>query len=68
MSVMEILWSISTLLCGFSVIGMLYVYRSMERSLGTLSLVLHELIIHQHRSVQYGARIQGMAEDTTVAE
>jgi hypothetical protein len=67
MTVMEILWSISTLLSGFSVIGMLYVYRSMEQSLFTLSTVIHALIINNHRS-EYGAGIPSMAKDTEMAE
>lgn len=65
---MEMIYSIITLFCAFSVIVMLSVYMSMEKSLGILTIVIHELISYQHRSVQHGTSIQGMAEDTEVGK
>lgn len=67
MSVMEILCSISTMLSVFNVIGMLYIYRSMERSMDVLTRTLHEMIIQQG-VLAYGTAIRRVVEDTKVEE
>ncbi len=47
MTTMVILLSISLFMMGISVIGMLYIYRSLERSMDVLVLSIHQLIINQ---------------------
>jgi hypothetical protein len=67
MTLMQILWAITTLASGLSVIGMLHIYHSMERSMDVLTRTLHEMIIQQG-VLAYGTAIQRVAEDTEVAE
>lgn len=66
MTVIEGLWCVSTLMCGFSVIGMLYVYRSMERSMEVLTRTLHEMTLSTRSN--YGQGVQRVAEDTKVEQ
>jgi hypothetical protein len=47
MNTITILFSISLFMMGISVIGMLYIYRSLERSMDVLVLSIHQLIINQ---------------------
>ena len=67
MTIAEIMWCVSTLLCGFSVIGMIYIYKSMETSLSILSVCLHHIILNKG-VVEYGTGIPRMAEDTEMAK
>lgn len=67
MSVIEILWCLSTMLCVISVMGMLYIYRLMQQSMDILSTVLSELIIKQG-VVCYDSRVQGVAKNTEMAK
>ena len=55
MTLIEGLWCISTLACAGSVVGMLYVYRSLEQSMDILTGALNNLIITQG-VLAYGAR------------
>jgi hypothetical protein len=67
MTFATICWAISTFLCAGSVLGMLSIYKSMEKSMAVLTSILHEVIIKQGE-FKYDARIPSMAEDTEVAE
>ena len=69
LDVMHILWSISTLACAGSVLGMLWIYKSFDRSLQILTNIIHLQLARQHRSDrEHGARIHSMAKDTEMAE
>jgi hypothetical protein len=48
------------------VLGMMFIYKSLERSMEVLVLSLHEMIKYQWR--ENAPRVQGMAENTEVVE
>jgi hypothetical protein len=67
MDFMKILWAASTLSCTISVIGLISIYRKMSIGLSIISVALHHIVINKG-VVEYGSRVQGVAEDTEVAE
>ncbi len=66
-NLMHILWLLITISCLFSMSLMLYVYKSMEQSLSALSVLLHEVIVFNHRR-ENETGISGMAKDTKVGQ
>ena len=67
LELMKILWAASTITCSISVIGMIQIYRKMSIGLSIISVALHHIVINKG-VVEYGSRVQGVAEDTKVAE
>ena len=66
-ALLKILWAASTITCSISVISLISIYRKMSIGLSILSVALHHIIINKG-VVEYGSRVQGVAEDTKVAE
>lgn len=67
MEFMKILYAASTITCCLSVIGMLSIYGKLMQRLSLLAIAVHHIIIHKGR-VEYGSGVQGVAENTKVAE
>lgn len=69
--IIEVICCISIILMSFSIIGMLTIYRSMERSLEILTKAFADLSFQfQTREIgrSHGNRVQSMAEDTKVEQ
>lgn len=70
----SLLLMISVLTYTGSVIGLLIIYRSIERSLSQLAMDAHIMEMHlrdlriRHTGRYYGTGIPSVAEDTEVAE
>lgn len=67
LELMKILWAASTITCSISVIGLISIYRKMSIGLSILSVCLHHIVINKG-VVEYGDRVQGVAENTTVEQ
>ena len=65
LELMKILWAASTIACAMSVIGLISLYRRLSIGLSIISTCLHHIIVNKG-VVEYGDRVQGVAEDTKV--
>lgn len=72
LDLMKLLWIISTLTCAGCVIGMLFIYKSMEQSLDLLTNSLvklnKEVFLRYVIGRDHASRVQGVAKNTEMAE